>query len=84
MVKKYSDQIQMFKSTSEIAEHVYTHQKVIKNAKPYLHEENSFPNLVKSNKIWIVITLFRKICQQTEFRSVPSLSEMDSCNPNFV
>ena len=32
-------------------------------------------SLIKLNEIWIVITLFRLICNQTEFYLVPNVSE---------
>ena len=37
--------------------------------------EKYFLNILKSNQIWIVLTLFRLILQQTKFRLVPDQSE---------
>ena len=39
-----------------------------------VHTEKSIPNLVKTNQIWIVNTLFRFTWNQTEFRLVPNSS----------
>ena len=49
-----------------------------------LHPEKSILNLFNSNKIWIVITNFRLIWYQTEFRLVPNQSGNGNYNPNLV
>ena len=49
-----------------------------------LHTGRSFLNLVKSNEIWIVITLFQWIKRQTEFNLVLNLSETCNYNLNLV
>ena len=43
--------------------------------KKSVRKQINFRNLVKSNQIWIVITLFRLIWHQTEFRWVTNQSE---------
>ena len=49
----------------------------------HLHTEKSFRNLVNPNHILIVITLFRWIQHQSEFRLVLNLSEKCNYNPNL-
>ena len=42
-----------------------------------------FQNLVESNKIWIVITIFRHIKHQSEYWLVQNLSEKGNYSPNW-
>ena len=49
----------------------------------FFETENYFLNFVKSNQIWIVITLFQLIWHQTEFRSVSNQSEKSNYNTKF-
>ena len=48
--------------------------------------DKSFLNLVKSNQIWIVITLIRLICHRTEMEIhlVPHQSEKCEYNSNLI
>ena len=46
--------------------------------------DKSFLNLVKLNKIWIVITFSRLIWDQTEFRLVTNQREKYNYNPNLI
>ena len=48
------------------------------------HTENCFRNLVNPNQFWIVITLFRSIQHQQEFRLVLNLLKKGNYNQNWV
>ena len=49
-----------------------------------VHKEKSFWNLVNSNRIFIVITIFRCIQLKSEFRLVLNLSENGNYRPALV
>ena len=64
-------------------------QKVFRNLfnkKCHTHSEKFFPNLVKTNQIWIVISLFRLMRHQTEFRLVIviTIQHLVSFNKKFT
>ena len=53
-------------------------------SKNTIHTEKSFLNLVKSNQICIVITLFRLVWDQADLHLVSIQSEKCNYNPNLV
>ena len=63
----------------------YINRKKNEGNRGYLHTEKSFRNIIKSNRIKIVFTIFRLIWNQTDsVRFLPNQSKNGKYNLNSV